>query len=302
MKKIVVGFNASEEAQDALSLGDDLRKATGATLIVVIVDELQVVYGYPTVTPDLRDEFYKAVFDEAAKALGCDDFKRRTAVSSAPHGLIEIAEDEGADVILVGSTSRGPIGRVLPGSVGERLLAGSPCSVLVAPRGYAAQPHGRIASIGIAYDGEPESKHALRVAARLGATFDATLRIVAVCPPIQVPAPGRISSTSPGYARVLRKHFDEQLADAVLTLRGHVEVDPTLIEGDPVDSLVEQSQELDLLVIGSRGYGPIRRVLLGGVAGGVIRKAACPVMVIPRSAELEEGDEGVSASRVAASA
>jgi nucleotide-binding universal stress UspA family protein len=42
--------------------------------------------------------------------------------------------------------------------------------------------------------------------------------------------------------------------------------------------------EVDLLVCGSRGYGPMRRVLLGGVLRKLIRRAACPVVVVPRGA------------------
>jgi nucleotide-binding universal stress UspA family protein len=50
--------------------------------------------------------------------------------------------------------------------------------------------------------------------------------------------------------------------------------------------IVERSLGLDLLVIGSRGYGPLRAVLLGAVSGRVIRDAACPVIVVPRGAEV----------------
>jgi nucleotide-binding universal stress UspA family protein len=57
-----------------------------------------------------------------------------------------------------------------------------------------------------------------------------------------------------------------------------------VLEGAPLDHLAEQSRELDLLVVGSRGYGPLRRVLLGGVSGALLQTAACPVVVVPRRA------------------
>ena len=54
--------------------------------------------------------------------------------------------------------------------------------------------------------------------------------------------------------------------------------------------LADASEELDLLVLGSRGYGPLHSVLVGGVAGRVVREAACPVLVLPRKAgHVQEG-------------
>ncbi|MGH2986310.1 MAG: universal stress protein [Solirubrobacterales bacterium] len=55
-------------------------------------------------------------------------------------------------------------------------------------------------------------------------------------------------------------------------------------EGDPAEVLAARSRELDLLVVGSRGYGPVRQVLIGGVSGELMRRAACPVLIVPRSA------------------
>ena len=63
-----------------------------------------------------------------------------------------------------------------------------------------------------------------------------------------------------------------------------------MIVGDPVRELAAQSGSADLMVVGSRGYGPLRAVLLGSVSGRLVREAACPVIVVPRGVEepLEE--------------
>ena len=52
--------------------------------------------------------------------------------------------------------------------------------------------------------------------------------------------------------------------------------------GEPVDALVGLSERADVVVCGSRGYGPFRSVLLGGVGHGLLREAHCPVVMIPR--------------------
>jgi len=55
-----------------------------------------------------------------------------------------------------------------------------------------------------------------------------------------------------------------------------------MLEGRPVSLLQEQSSDLDLLVTGSRGYGPSRAALLGSVSRSLVRNASCPVVVMPR--------------------
>ena len=64
-------------------------------------------------------------------------------------------------------------------------------------------------------------------------------------------------------------------------------VEREFVVGDPVDELVARSEDADLVIVGSRGYGPLRSVLLGSVSAKLVRRAACPVMVVPRGAAAE---------------
>jgi nucleotide-binding universal stress UspA family protein len=74
------------------------------------------------------------------------------------------------------------------------------------------------------------------------------------------------------------------LIERVGRLSARVESEGTVYSGRPADVLVGMSEMVDILVVGSRGYGPLKAVLLGGVSGRVIRSAACPVVVVPRRA------------------
>jgi nucleotide-binding universal stress UspA family protein len=67
-----------------------------------------------------------------------------------------------------------------------------------------------------------------------------------------------------------------------------VQADSHYYVGDPASELVRRSAEHDLLVLGSRGYGPVRSVLLGSVSSFVVRTAATAVLVVPRVAQTEE--------------
>ena len=69
-----------------------------------------------------------------------------------------------------------------------------------------------------------------------------------------------------------------------------VEVETTVHADDPADILLRVSEHVDMLVCGSRGYGPIRSILLGGVSRRVVDGAHCPVLVLPRGIERPLGD------------
>ncbi|MGA8219573.1 MAG: universal stress protein, partial [Solirubrobacterales bacterium] len=77
--------------------------------------------------------------------------------------------------------------------------------------------------------------------------------------------------------------FQTRLKDAVDALPRELRALPLLERGNPVDKLVDASEiGVDLLVLGSRGFGPVMRLLVGSVSSRVIRTAPCPVMVVPR--------------------
>jgi Universal stress protein UspA and related nucleotide-binding proteins len=77
--------------------------------------------------------------------------------------------------------------------------------------------------------------------------------------------------------------FQTRLYDAVAELPPELRALPVIERGDPVQKLLEVAEVgVDLLVLGSRGFGPVMRLLIGSVSSRVIRGAACPVMVVPR--------------------
>ena len=72
------------------------------------------------------------------------------------------------------------------------------------------------------------------------------------------------------------------MREALASLDDDRDVGGRVLEGDAAAELAAASAEVDLLVVGSRGYGPVRRVLLGSVSRELVRSAACPVVVLPR--------------------
>ena len=277
MTRIVIGFDGGEESRDALRLGADLAHLMGGELIVAAASP-----------PDqwaLTDaQRFVEIFDRAREALPRRDFAMREMRGVAPAaGLKDLAAREGADLIVIGSTHRGKLGRVVPGTVADRLLSGSPCAVAVAPRGWAHGEHFGLGLVGIAFDGSPESELALRHAIQLATRLYTRLRVITI-------APGTGKSNSEALVTAIEDRAREVSEHALAQLPPWLSAESALEHGDPARALARHGVDLDLLVIGSRGFGPLRRTLLGGVSADVMRTAPCPVLVVPRTAPVPDAD------------
>jgi nucleotide-binding universal stress UspA family protein len=131
--------------------------------------------------------------------------------------------------------------------------------------------------VGVAYDGSPEATEALQEArARAGA-----LRVISI-----VDLGGLSYGYGYGYAEYLdnaRELARIEIAEAQATLGDRV-AETEIREGAPVTEISAASETLDFLYVGSRSYGPAKRVLLGSVSTQLIEEASCPVIVTPRGA------------------
>jgi nucleotide-binding universal stress UspA family protein len=193
--------------------------------------------------------------------------------------LQALAERGDADLIVLGSTHHAAIGSVAPGSIAEHLLQGARCRLVIAPKGYAEEDHSqdRLRVLAVGYDGMAESQAALDEAAVLAGKFGASMKVVGVMTPI--PPMGAVAAQAPEAG----PDFQTRLHRAVADLPDELRALPVLEHGDPVKKLLEVADVgVDLLVLGSRGFGPVMRLLIGSVSARVIRGAPCPVMVVPR--------------------
>lgn len=219
-----------------------------------------------------------------ARATGAPLEQIRVSGASPPHSLHEAAKRSGAALIVVGSTHRGPVGSIVPGSTAERLLHGSPCAVAVVPAGYAAVAPD-LATIGVGYNGFEETQTALDAGCRLAAALGARLRVIHVFDATRVGQPALM--TGPAWIAMRDEHEAaqrEELDRAVAELPGDLEVEARFVRGRPGETLARESEAVDLLVVGSRGHGPLATVMLGGASHTLLRHAACPVIVVPRGA------------------
>jgi len=284
-EELIIGFEDTPGGRDALALGGVLARQIGATPLVATV----LSYPRNLLGPA---ELERALAAETAEsfALARDELadlgpKTEAIAGRSPaEALSRLAEAEGAALIVVGSAERTRLRRLRPGRVGTGLLHGAPCAVAVAPGGYA-EAERRLRRVGVAFDGSPEAWSALETGIELARRVGAELVLITVCEP-----------PTAGFAEVLNTLTAEELFAACLAdsrsiqelgltrVAEDVRVDARLEEGQAAERIVAASAELDLLLLGSRGYGPLRRTLLGSVSRAVVGDARCPVLVLPRAA------------------
>ena len=213
---------------------------------------------------------------------------------SPARALHEAAKRHDSDVIVVGSDQHGPIGRVLAGDVTLGTLHGALCPVVVAPRRYAEHAKG-LETIGVGYDGSPEAHAATCLARDLAVATGTRLRVISVLEP---PTPGGGRLTYDPYwaenADAIREEAQRQL-DELLAELGEI-ASGEVVVGEPANELSYAANEFDLLVTGARGYGPIRRVMLGSTSSKLVHRAPCPVLVLTRTAIGEDEPSGADAA------
>jgi nucleotide-binding universal stress UspA family protein len=201
---------------------------------------------------------------------------------AADAALRRIAEQQKASIVVLGPTHRHSVARTLRGTT-RRLLTEAPCPVAIAPKGYAGAPYGSYRDVGVGFEPTPEGVEALTVAHRLATRAGGTLRAIGVALPPSPLAIDDLRGREPQLETersVIRAGLERALAE----LPVGVTTTADARVGDPAVELIAASHELDLIVCGSRGRGPLRAVLLGAVTEQLMGGAACPVVIVPRPA------------------
>lgn len=250
-RRILIGYQDTAGGRDAMALGTVLAQANKAELVLETA----------------RDE----------------------------ETLAQLALAHHADLVVLGPSHRGAVGRLVPGATVERLLGEAPCAVAVAPRGFGLREDGDsgwrplsgdredpgMRVVGVGYDGSGAAGQALRAAVDLAIPNGAALRVYTVARRYAHLPGADGDSRGPGVpteAEVLRG----MLGEAVAALPAEVRAQPVFLRGNAADELIEASDAgVDLLVLGCRRGGPLRRKLHQSVTSAVVQRASCPVLISP---------------------
>ena len=294
LTRIVIALEPGRVSPEAIELGDALARASDAPIGLLAIwrwwepVELALMVGEPSLREEARQAL-RAV-GERLRARGHNVTERVEAATSIGSALHDAAAEDTTGLLILGPAHHSGIGRVVAGSTASNFLHGAPCPVAIPPRGFIA-PAGWPQRIGVAYADTDEGREALRGGAALARSAGRPLRVVAV-------ADTRITlelALAPGYgvAEILearRETTKRAVEDAIGALPAGVTAEAVTLAGDPVAKLADAGDELDLLVCGSRSYGPLGALLFGSVSRPLLHHTSIPLLVVPRGRErrLEE--------------
>ncbi len=291
---IAVAFTAQDSGTSALELASVLSLSIREPLVVTVV----VTTPHAAGAPEFVDGDYlgpltawgQSVLDQARGAVppGIEATYEVRVASSIPAGLLDVAADVDASAVVLGSSSKGPLGRISFGSVTDRLVHSAPLPVLLAPRGYRSAPTSQIRRVSIGLGGSGGVAHVAAVGAQLAEAAGASMRGVsfAVRPPKRL-----YGSLEESADDLVVEQWVERTRTA---LRAEVgDGDPVLAErlartlvigegvswGKAIASV--EWHDGDLLVIGPSSSAPAARLFLGSRASKIVRSAPVPVLMVP---------------------
>jgi nucleotide-binding universal stress UspA family protein len=274
MDAVVVGYEGRAQSRDALALARLLASVWDARVVATWVTEPSEPYSTETRKwqRSLREEAIRLRADARDLLDGTPEWDLRAYPAiNASHGLHEVASEESARALVVGSSHLGPIGRVAIGSTAARLLIDSPCPIAVAPSGWAERNSTGGVTLGVGLDGCEECDGALAQARLLADGLGARLVALAV-----TPHPAPLGSNRKRARARAAELVGAQLERGEL---GHAE--RMVLGGTPATALASASRELDLLVVGCRSCAGIAGRMLRSVPRRLTRSAACPLLVVP---------------------
>jgi nucleotide-binding universal stress UspA family protein len=284
---ILAAFSPSAPAREPVEFGLAASRLTGAPLVVIAVRHsgavVSPIAGDIDDAPDADRTIEHLRLDLQRRGLrdvAVEEVKARTV----GEGLGQAIEAHKALLVVIGSSPRGRAGTVLLGSSAGELVHQGRCPVAVVPKDHRLPDEG-VKVVGGAFELGDDGAEALLSAAALASSAGVRLRAVTVVDAKEAADPADVE------ARVR-----ELLGDAA----GDVDLEVEVRTGDPADELVAASQDVGLLVIGSRGRRARKAAILGSVSQAVSAKAACPVLILPPGTSApevqapRESDRGVS--------
>ncbi|MCM0677405.1 universal stress protein [Micromonospora phytophila] len=283
--EILVGYDGSADASMALDWALDEAGRTGRPVRLAYVFEWLTVAGWigpgvaPGVWPDdtARRQVEELVRKAAADAAAAHpQLTVSSEVFDGPPALVLQERSAQADLLVLGTRGHGGFGGLLAGSTTVAVTAHAHCPVVVV-RGEAAAG-GRARRVVVGVDGSECSLLALGFAVERAASRGVPLHVVRAW---HRPA-GQRSPAGPEAREAVaadRAELDEPLARWGRAFPD-VEVTVQVAEGTPAALLVDASRDASLVVVGTRGLGGLRGMLLGSVSQQLVQHAHCPVAVV----------------------
>ncbi len=296
---IVVGYPPDGRDRAVTSLAAMLARTTGEDLVVCVVVPAPWIPGVARIDAEYQaylDDAARRALDQAGADLPSDIRSAYTMhrARSAPSGLLEVAAEHDATLIVLGSSTSGMLGHIAFGSVTNRLLHSSEYPVAIATRGFHCAPDARVTRVTVAYGGSEQADDLVFAAATVASRMAASVRLASFAvtpPPPYTAGVGRLADD----ARVAEWVAGMEAAAQKVTQRVK-EVHPA---PPPLDVVIGHGEDWgdalyhidwddgDILLVGSSAVAPVARVFLGSRSSKIVRHSPVPVVVVPRATAQE---------------
>lgn len=287
LSRVLLATDGSEDAGLALHAAVDLSERIGSELHVIHAWAELPSYAHPSITIATDAEFCEQKAQELLfeQLDALQNTGATVAGTHLPRGrpaerIVDVADQVGANLIVMGSRGLGTVKRLLLGSVSEAVVQLASCPVLVMRGGEEAWPPARIV-VGV--DLSEESKGAAWLGTALGKVYGARVLLLLAYP--------KLPETMEDWGMTALEDEDELRQRVWLRLKmmsneldsqfGYYPRVRTVL-GDPasiIQSAGEEGDQPALVVVGSRGLGAVRRMMLGSVSTDVLRAAGGPVLI-----------------------
>ncbi len=284
MDRVVVGLDGSPTATAATRWAAQVAGGSGWSVRAIWAWQYPAATILPIGRADLpnpeeverrlgeqaRELLHEALGDRADSVTL--EFRRGPAAGALLHAV-----REGARMVVVGSRGLGGFEGMLLGSVSRQLVEHAPCPVTIV-RHEPAVPDDGVAHVLVGIDGSRGAARALAFAGELARAIGAELTVAsAVSPSDLVQADHEEPHTGLDEHRKRIWEWTEPLRES------GIEHQVAVVDGDARTALLDLAGQrgADLLVVGSRGLGPVGKLLLGSVASSLVKHARLPVTVVP---------------------
>jgi nucleotide-binding universal stress UspA family protein len=275
---VVVGFDSSPAAARAMDVAAEEAAAAGAPLVVVHVYSWPILYASLANIPFAGENWRPApeavaVAESAAARLAQvhPGLEITVSVPVGRAGEQLVAESERACLLVVGDTGSRGLSGLLSGSVTPYVTTHAHCPVMVVRN---TTPSGRAGELCVGVDGTSSSLDALRFAAGWARRCGTTVRALHAVGPDVFDEPTAEYGGHTSAETRLHDWVTEGLGD-------DAEIDVAVVRRNPASALVAASTAARLVVVGSRHRGEFASLVLGSVGHTLIRRAACPVVIVP---------------------
>ena len=285
--KILLATDGSEDAVQATEAASDLAGKSSSELHVVHVwHDVPGPYRRAFLKRELRRQGQEILDQQVQniESAGGTVAQAHLRGGRTSNEVIELSEELGVGLLVVGSRGMGTVRRILIGSHSEEIVHHAHVPVLVVRRGHSAWPPSRVV---IGEDFSDHAKKAGELAANIAGLYGSQVTLVYSHPDLPEVPPGEARDAAVQELGGIRERDEERLERRADELKEVAGSRPEVRVSDdyPASVILQATQETPppLVAVGSRGLAGLTRTRLGSVSTKVVTAAMGPVLVVPHA-------------------